>query len=636
MVKKMTVDLQESRQFDADVAKIFKLMINSIYTNQDIFLRELISNSSDAIDKRRYLGQSDASLLEEDIEWRIDVSFNKEKSTITIRDNGIGMDRDELINNLGRIASSGTQRFLETLKEQPGAVELIGQFGVGFYSAFMVADSVEVISHRAGANDTWRWYSDGEGEYQVGLAENPQPVVGTTIILHLRPEAAGYLDRFRLRHIIKTYSDHISVPIHLKAEDEAESEVVNSASALWSRNKNEISQEQYTEFYRQVSFAGDEPWMVLHNKNEGIIEFTNLLFIPKNKPFDLFHPDRKPRVKLYVRRVFITDDQVNLVPAYLRFLRGVVDSADLPLNISRETLQHNNIIEKIQKAIIKRTLAELKRKAEADEDSYLAFWNNFGAVLKEGLCEAMAERERQELLEVCRFSHSLDDRLISLDEYLEKMAPNQKQIYYLVSDDLEQAKRNPQLAGFTERGISVLLLSDPVDDFWVNVVSEYKDKGLCPITRAGIDLAETPLKEKVEGEKVEPKKKEAKVDEKKLLEFFRNTLGTHIKDVQVSHKLTSSPAALAVPEGGMDLRMERFLIAQRQLPAASPKILEINVGHPLVTHLAAELERNSTSAQSLTWLIYDQACIIEGEPLVDSGAFAKRLNELLLSGVEQI
>jgi molecular chaperone HtpG len=614
---------QEKKKFDAEVGKVLHLMINSLYANKEIFMRELISNSSDACDKLRYLSQTDSKLMQGDAELKINIRVDKEAKIITIRDNGIGMNREDLIENLGTIAKSGTQAFMKQLSgDKKKDSQLIGQFGVGFYSCFMVADQITVTSRKAGEDKIYSWQSDGQGEYVISDYEE-EFARGTEIVLHIKEDEDTYVDHFRIKHIIKSYSDHIAVPILFT--DESDNEVqVNSSSALWIRSKSEIDAEQYKEFYKSVSHATDDPWLTMHNRNEGVVEFTNLLFVPNTKTFDLFHPDRKCRVKLYIKRVFIADENIDVVPQYLRFLRGVVDSEDLPLNISRETLQHNATLEKIKKSITKRVLSELSKKKENDRDDYLLFWNNFGGVLKEGLCEVTSEHEK--LLEVCVFRSVLHDKMISLDEYIANCMDEEKTIYYLSGDDPEKLRNNPQIEGFISKGIDVLLFTDTVDDFWVNVNGRYKDIELKSVTRSDIDLDN---KSEAEKEKESDQKDEPKHEE--VVSYFRDTLGALVKDVKISKKLTSSPACLAVGDGAMDIRMERYLIEQKQLSGATAKILEINPNHKVVVKIQNDLGKKTMQDENaqLVHLLYDQACIIEGEPVSDAGAFSKRLNNLL-------
>ncbi len=612
---------QEIRHFDAEVGKVLKLMIHSLYTNKDIFLRELVSNASDACDRLRHAALTNAGLIQDGETLSISVSVNKDARTLTIADNGIGMSREELIQNLGTIARSGTQEFMSRVNsEGKNAASLIGQFGVGFYSAFMVADRVVVVSQKAGEAGAYRWESNGEGEYAIGPAERA-PSHGTSITLHLRAGEDSYLDNFRLRHIIQTYSDHIGFPIEL------EGEAVNKASALWMRPKADITPEQYQEFYRHVAHAPDEPWLTLHHKAEGALEYTALLFIPSLPPFDLYHPDRKRRVKLYVKRVFIAEDGIELIPHYLRFLRGVVDSEDLPLNISRETLQASPVLAKIREAVAKRMLSELKKRSDKAED-YAIFWKHFGPVLKEGLCESATPREQ--ILEVCRFSSTGSDGLVGLDDYIARMKPEQKDIFYLTGEQLDTLRGHPQLEGFAKRGIEVLLLTDHVDDFWLSVVQDYKGKPFKSITRADIDLSAL-------GDSAEEKPAAPTAQTSELLTRFKAALGDAVRDVRATTKLSDSASCLAIEEGAMDIRLERFLREQKQLPSTSAKILEVNIDHPILLALAARLNDVSAEADiaDVAWLLLDQARVVEGETVSDPAAFLRRLNRFVEKGLAQ-
>jgi len=617
----MTEKNKEKIKFSAEISKILQLMIHSLYTNRDIFLRELISNASDACDKLRYEAVTHPELMQGDSGFKIAITVDKEKRTVTVSDNGIGMNHDELIANLGTIAKSGTQEFLSKLTgDGKRDMPLIGQFGVGFYSSFMVADKVSVISTKAGSDKSWQWESDGTGEFTVTAAE--KSARGTNVTLHLKSGEDEYLDTFRLRHIITTYSDHISFPITI-SDGTGEPQTVNTAAALWMRPKADITPEQYKEFYHHVAHAPDEPWLTLHYKAEGKTEYTCLLFIPSVKPFDLFHPDRKRRVKLYVRRVFITEENVDLVPHYMRFLRGVIDSEDLPLNISRETLQHNPQLAKIKEAVVKRVLSELKKKGEADEESYMIFWNRFGAVLKEGLCEAASPREP--LLEVCRFYSTAGEGATTLDAYIGRMKEAQQNIFYLTGDRIEALRASPQLEGFAKKGIEVLLLSDHVDDFWTNVVHDYKGKQFKSVTRADIDLSTISGEEKPEEKSETKTENDAQVVE--LCQRIKTILGDNIKDVRATSKLTSSAVCLAVEEGAMDFRLERFLVEQKQIASASAKILEINPQHAIIRSLASKLPDASAAKdiEDVAWLLLDQARIVEGEEIADPAAFTRRL-----------
>jgi len=611
----------ETKKFDADIGKVLDLMIHSLYTNKEIFIRELISNSSDACDKLRYLSQTNNALIANDPEFKIKVRVNKKDRKIIISDNGIGMSRQDLIDNLGTIASSGTQKFLDSIKQSGNKVDsaLIGQFGVGFYSSYMVASSVSVLTKKAGEDQAYNWISDGRGEYNISKADVNFDR-GTEITISLKEDEDQFLDHFKVKNIIKTYSDHISVPIYFVSPT-GEEVKLNSSSALWSRPKSEISEEQYNEFYKNISHSIDKPWLILHNKNEGAVEFTNLLFIPSEKTFDLFHPDRIARVKLYIKRIFITEQNIDLIPRHLRFIRGVIDSEDLPLNISRETLQHNATIEKIRKSITKKIIDELKKKLENHRDEYESFWDNFGAALKEGLCEG--GQDNAPLMELCLFNNTESDKKITLDEYIKNMGDGQKTIYYLSGEDPEKLKNSPQIEGLVKQGINVLLFTDHVDDFWVSVNSHYKDLDIKSATRSDIET-----------HKINENKDEKDITENvhaDLVTYFKECLGTIIKDVKISKKLTSSPVCLVVDESSMDIRMERFLVEQKQLNKVSAKILEINPSHNIIKKIEEDLSNDSKKLENidLVKVLFDQACILEGEIIKDSPGFNARLTKII-------
>lgn len=618
--------MTDKHTFSAEISKLLKLMIHSLYTNRDIFLRELISNASDACDKLRYEAVTKPELLAEDATLKITISADKNAKTITIADNGIGMSRDELIANLGTIAKSGTQEFLNRMTgDAKKDIPLIGQFGVGFYSAFVVADKVRVESRRAGEEKGHFWESDAGSEFMIGEVENLTR--GTKITLYIKEGAEEYLDKFRLRHIAQTYSDHISFPIEY-IDEAGVVETINKGSALWMRPKSEVTEEQYKEFYHHIAHAPDTPWMMLHNKVEGKVEYTNLLFIPSMPPFDLFHPDRKRRVKLYVKRVFITDEGTDIIPHYLRFLRGVVDSEDLPLNISRETLQMNPVLDKIRDSVVKRTLSDLAKQAEKDPEGYTTFWKNFGAVLKEGLCEATSPKEQ--ILTACRFYSTHGDGLVSLDEYIARMKSAQEHIFYLTGDNLEAMKKSPQLEGFKKRGVEVLLLADHVDDFWVNVVPDFKGKPLMSVTRSNEEL------DKIEGEAAPEEKSQneaQKADMAPLIEVLKTVYGEEVKNVRVTHKLDESAVCLAVDQGAMDIRLERFLREQKQLSTTYSKILEINPEHEVIRHLAEKVAAGATAEDAnlrdIAFVLLDQAKIAQGEEIADPASFALRINRFL-------
>ena len=625
----MTTTLEtETKTFAAETSRVLQLMIHALYTNRDIFLRELISNASDACDKLRYEAQSNAALLGDAPDLSIHLTFDEKAKTLTITDTGIGMNREDLITHLGTIAKSGTSEFLNQLTGDASKdVNLIGQFGVGFYSAFMVADKVTVESRKAGEEASWTWESDGQGTYQVmpGTAR----ARGTSITLHMKKEAKEYLDRHRIGHIVSTYSDHISFPITL-TDSEGVTHTLNDGSAIWTRPKADVTDEQYHAFYRDVSHSPEKPWAVMHNKVEGKVEYTSLLFVPGMKPFDLFHPERKRRVKLYVKRVYITDEGVELVPPYLRFMRGVVDSADLPLNISRETLQKSPVLDKIRESVTSRVLTELKKRAEKDPADYASFWDNFGAAIKEGLCEANSPREK--ILEVCRFASTHGDDITVLADYKSRMKEGQEAIYFLTGDTLASLKHSPQLEGFTKRGIEVLLLTDHVDDFWPQVTQAYGELPFRSVTKAGADLEKYKLD--AEEEKAEEQAEQSDAT-KKLCEAMKTLFGDAVSDVRTTRKLSDTPICLGVSEGAMDMRMERFLADHKQLPKRAAKLVEINPTHPVITALASQVVAQgvNTQTEDALWLLFDQALIAEGEPVTDAGAFSRRLSGFLAKGL---
>ena len=617
---------EETIKFQAEVGKLLDIVVHSLYSNKEIFLRELISNASDACDRLRYQALTQPELLDSGSDFAIRLAPDAKARTLTIADNGIGMNRQELIDNLGTIARSGTAAFLAQLSgDAKKDVSLIGQFGVGFYSAFMVASKVEVVTRKAGEKMGWRWISSGQGEFSI--AEDPDAARGCSIILHLREGEDEFLQSYRLGQIVRTYSDHIALPVIL-AEEGKDDEVLNTASALWTRPKNEITSEQYQEFYHHVAHAGDEPWLTLHYRAEGAIEYTALLFVPGQKPFDLFHPDRKQHVKLYVNRVFITDDCAELLPPYLRFLRGVVDSADLPLNVSREMLQHNPILSKIRTGLVKRVLSELKRKATDADGGYQTFWDAFGPVLKEGVYEDF--ERKGEILEICRFRSSMADDLISLDDYLGRMKEGQEAIYYITGDDADTLRKSPQLEGFLARGIEVLLMTDPVDEFWTAMAS-YKDKPLRSVTQSGADLAKIAEPEKKEDGKDKEETDAPKAgDLAVLIAALKETFGDQVKDVRASERLTSSPVCLVADGEGPNIHLERLLRQHGQTMNAQGRVLEVNPKHVLIGRLIDQVkEQGAGSIADSAWLLLDQARIVEGDPLPDPISFAQRLSRLM-------
>ena len=617
----------EKREFQAEVSRLLEIVAHSLYSEKEIFLRELISNASDACDRLRYQALTEPALIAGDANFRVLIEPDKKKRTLVIADNGIGMSRQEMVENLGTIARSGTAAFVKQLSgDQKKDVALIGQFGVGFYSAFMVASEVEVVSKKAGEEIAHRWVSDGKGQFTI--EETQREKRGTTITLHLHEADEEYTDSARLKAIVKKYSDHIALPIVL--DYAGKEETLNAASALWMRPRSEITQEQYKEFYHHVGHAFDEPWLTLHNKAEGMYEYTTLLFVPGSKPFDLFEPERKHRVKLYVRRVFITEDAQELLPPYLRFLRGVVDSEDLPLNVSREMLQHNPVLARMRAQIVKRVLGELAKKAKDEAPEYTKFWENFGAVLKEGIYE---DREnRDQLLELARFRSTAGDSLVTLEDYVGRMKPAQEAIYIIAGDSLEAVTRSPQLEGFRARGIEVLLMTDPVDEFWTQGLGDYKKKPFKSVTRGAADLDKIAPVEKKDAA---PEKPEG--DVASLVALLKLTLGEAVKDVRASKRLTDSAVCLVADEHDMDMHLERLLRQHRQLGAGdtAKRILEINPKHALIARLVELAGKDGASAalDDFAWLLLDQARILEGETLPDPAAFAKRLSAVLARGL---
>ena len=621
---------EETHRFEAETGKLLEIVANSLYSEREIFLRELISNASDACDRLRYEALTEPDLIVGDADLAVTIEVDKKAGTLTLADNGIGMNRDELIADLGTIARSGSAAFLGQLSGDGAKdVALIGRFGVGFYSAFMVAEEVVVRSRKAGESEGWEWRSDGKGTFTLAPVDG-EVARGATITLKLRKDAKEFLGAERLRYIIKTYSDHIALPIVLDAE--GTKETVNTASALWARPKKEITPEQYTEFYHHVGHVFDKPWLVIHNRVEGKLEYTNLLFVPSSKPFDLFEPERKPRLKLYVKRVFITDDCDDLLPGYLRFLRGIVDSEDMPLNISREMLQNNPVVAKIRSGLVKRVLGELKKKMAKDAEGYGTFWNNFGALLKEGVYEDTANRDR--LLELSRFHSTAGEGLVSLDEYVERMKDGQEAIFHINGETLDAVRNSPQLEAFKQRGVEVLLLTDPVDEFWVPAVGNYRDKAFQSVTRGGIDLDKIAADDKAtEEDKTDDGVAASDIDN--LIASFKLTLEGAVKDVRVSARLTDSPVCLVADADDLDMHLERLLRQHQRITEGASRILEINPKHALIRALAKLLAKGGATDDlaDAAHLLLDQARIIEGEPPPDTAAFAQRLAGVMQKGL---
>ncbi|MBR0927059.1 molecular chaperone HtpG [Bradyrhizobium diazoefficiens] len=614
-----------TQPFQAEVSELLHLMVHSVYSETDIFLRELVSNASDACDKLRYEAIAGPALLGEGDALKIRIIPNKQAVTLTIADNGIGMERQELIDHLGTIARSGTKAFVSKLKEAKDGLGLIGQFGVGFYSAFMVAEKIVVVSRRAGESDVWTWTSSGGSGFEIARASDEEAARvtrGTEIVLHLKDDAKKYLEPYEIERIVHAYSDNILFPIELVPE-EGDPRQINSASALWQRSKSELTAEDYKKAYQQIASAFDDPAMTLHYRAEGRYSYAVLLFAPSTKPFDLFEPNRKGRVKLYVRRVFITDD-ADLLPGYLRFIRGVVDSEDLPLNISREMLQNNPQLAQIRKAVATRVVSELESLAEKDPDNFAKIWDAFGAVLKEGIYEDFERREK--LLALSRFTTTSGEKR-SLKQVIADFKPNQTEIYYLVGDSIERLKSNPRLEAATARGIEVLLLSDPVDAFWTSMPSEFEGKPLKSLSQGDLNLDLIPRVDEAD----EAKKEEPAADEAATIAVIKAALGERVGDVKASTRLTSSASCLVADSQGPSRELERILSQQNRGMRTKP-ILEINLRHPLVTALT-KAQAGSNVVDDLSLLLLEQAQILDGELPEDPAAFAARLNRLVLQGL---
>ncbi|KZM49580.1 molecular chaperone HtpG [Labrenzia sp. OB1] len=606
--------------FQTEVGQLLDIVASSLYSNREVFLRELVSNASDACDKLRYAALTDTALSQGSEEMAITLEIDSKAKTLSVADNGIGMNHEDLLATLGTIAKSGTGAFLEALKaEEKDQVGLIGQFGVGFYSAFMVAERVDVLTRKAGEAESWFWSSDGKGEFTIEPGN--RETCGTTVLLKIKKDAREFLEEIRVKHIIRTYSDHISFPVKLGDES------LNSAAAIWVRPSKEITREQYTEFYHHTAHAFDEPWHVMHNQVEGAVNHTTLLFVPSTAPFDLFDAERKSHVKLYVNRVFISDTTKDLIPTYLRFLRGIVDSQDLSLNVSREMLQTDPMLAKIKTSITKKVLSELKKKAGKTPEDYAAFWGNFGAVLKEGLVEDPALRDR--ILEICRFASTENSALTTLSDYVSRCKDGQDAIYYIAGEDAAKIQQSPHLEGFRAKGVEVLLLSDQVDEFWLQHVTEFEDKPFKSITRGAADL------DKIESEtETDDDKDEAdSAGLTALIASIKLELGDTVKDVRSSKRLTESPVCLIADEGDMDVNLERLLKKHGQLQQGMPRVLELNPNHQIIMKLAERANSDDAKSDDLltdaAHLLLDQARIVEGEDPLEPVEFVRRMGSVM-------
>jgi molecular chaperone HtpG len=630
---------RETRGFQTEAKRLLHLMIHSLYSNREIFLRELISNASDAIDKRRFAVVQDTALADGGADYHIRVSVNKDAKTVTIEDNGIGMTRDEVIDNLGTIAKSGTAAFVEQLSgDEKKDSQLIGQFGVGFYSSFIVADRVEVVTRKAGTDEATHWESAGEDEFSIDTVTRDEP--GTTIVLHLKEDAAEFADDWRVRSVIKKYSDHIAVPVLMpKAanddvaldKDEGESEAaetqpswepINEAKALWTRSRSEVSDEEYVEFYRHISHDYEDPLSWSHNRVEGKLEYTSLLYLPKKAPFDMWNREGARGLKLYVQRTFIMDDAEQFLPLYLRFVKGVLDSNDLPLNVSREILQQSPAVDSMKSAVTKRVIDMLQKMASKEPEQYQSFWDTFGQVLKEGPAEDFVNREK--IAKLLRFSSTHTDdatQNVSLDDYISRMKPEQAGIYYVAADNHTTAKNSPHLEVFRKKGIEVLLLSDRVDEWLMSHLMEFDGKALKDVARGDLDLSADSDEEKAELEA-------AKKASEGLVERLQTVLAERVAAVRPTVRLTDSPACLVVGEHEMGAQMRRILESAGQAVPDSKPTLEINAGHPLLKRL--DTEQVEERFEDLANIIMDQALLAEGSSLEDPAGYVRRLNKLLV------
>ncbi len=616
----------ETRVFEAEVKQLLQLVAHSLYSNKEVFLRELISNSSDAADKLRYEALSNSHLYENEPDLKIWIDVNKNNRTITVRDNGIGMTREEVVENLGTIAKSGTRAFRELLStDQAKDSQLIGQFGVGFYSAFIVADHVVVRTRRAGmqADQGVQWESDGAGEYTI--KNRDKKTRGTEVVLHLKKDQDEFLDVQRIRRIITKYSDHILLPILMLTQDEKpespKEEVVNRANAIWTLSKNEIKEEDYQSLYKHISHDFEDPLVWSHNKVEGKLEYTTLLFIPTRAPFDLWNREGQRGLKLYVKRVFIMDDAEHFMPMYLRFVKGIVDSNDLPLNISRELLQTNEVIEKIRAGCVKRVLSMLEEIAEKEPEKYAVFWKEFGAVLKEGPPEDFANRDR--IANLLRFASTHADnetQNVTLKDYVGRMKPEQSKIYYVIADNFAAAKNSPLLEVFRKKGVEVLLMHDRVDEWLVANLNEFEGKALQSVAKGALDLGELEKEDKSEIEKIEKN-----FDD--VLKRFKEALGDTVKEVRITHRLTNSPTCVVFDENEMSGHLQRLLAQAGQAIPESTPTLEINPSHPLIEQV--KTEQNHGRFAKWAMVLLNQALLAEGEQLKDPAGFVRVLNDLL-------
>ncbi len=614
---------KENFEFQAEVGKILNIVANSLYSEKEIFLREYISNASDACDKLRYeaIQNQNISIPEK---FKILVAFSKKNNTISVSDNGIGMDKEDLIKSLGTIAKSGTEEFIKKLENKNiKKIDQIGKFGVGFYSGFMIANKITVVTKKVGKNKTWKWSSDGKGGFEV--AEDSTNIIGTRVTLNLKKDSSEFLENIRIESIIKKYSDHINHSVYLINQDskDAKEEKTNKSLALWTKDKSQIKHEDYESFYTQTGLNYDKPWKVLHNKNEGTINFTNLIFIPSEKPFDMLNADKTINIKLYVKKVFITDKCENLIPKYMRFLTGVIDSEDIALNISREMLQNDPVLSKIKNNIVKKVLNELDKEGKKNKDNFIKFWENFGPILKEGIHEDYANKDK--ILKLSMFQSNKSETWTTLEEYKERMSKEQKEIYYISGDNKASLLKSPQIESFIKNNIEVIFFTDPIDEFWLPNIENYEGIKFKSITKGSVDIKDTSNDK--------DKQKNLSDNFKKLVAYLKSFYGDKVKDVRVSNRLTSSPVCFVADESAMDIHLENILKKHKHLSEVSAKILEINPNHSIIKSLNkidTEDKKNIDELKNISNLLLDQAKLLEGIPLEDSKQFCDKLNELLL------
>ena len=620
---------KQNFEFQAEVGKILNIVANSLYSDKEIFIREYISNASDACDKLRYAQLKNPSLMKKGEEFKILVTTYKKLNIVEISDNGIGMTKDELIESLGTIAKSGTEDFIKKMEQENNKdIEQIGKFGVGFYSGFMVAKRIEVLSKKAGADESWKWSSEGKGKFEIEKIS--KSTNGTLVKIHLNEDAKEYSEKVRIENIIRKYSDHITHSVFILENDSKNKneEKINQGTALWNKDKKDIKKQEYEAFYTNIGPNYDKPWKIIHNKIEGNLNYTNLVFIPSEKPFDLLNSEKISNLKLFIKKVFITDKLENIMPKYLRFLSGIIDSEDISLNISREMLQNDPVVSKIKSHLTKKVLSELKSELKKSKDNYINFWKNFGSVVKEGIHEDYTNKEN--ILDISLFYSSKTKNLITIEEYLNSKNKDQKEIYYISGDNIDNLINSPQMETFIKNDIEVLLFIDPVDEFWIPNISEYKNCTFKSITKGSIDL------DKLKNNKDTKKNKEENKNIDKLIAYMKSHFGEKVKDVKISSRLTDSPVCFVAEENAMDIHLENLLKKHKHLDQVTTKVLEINPDHAIIKSLSLldyTQEKNKSKCAEIFDLLLNQAKIIEGIPLDDSKAFCKSINELMAKNI---